>query len=99
MRSNRPLNHLAAAFEHTACIGNTPLLHVAVLEPLVIVAAHARWSSCLLAEAIAQRDSSFVGLDLVIPHAESKEDVRSHVLRMAGFGRNLRVNARGPQTE
>src|SRR5437870_11317064 len=60
MRSNRPLNHLAAAFEHTACIGNTPLLHVAILEPLVVVAAPARWSSCFLAEAVANRDGGFV---------------------------------------
>src|SRR2546425_7821401 len=97
MRGNRPLNRLAAAFEHAACIGDTPLLQVAILEPLVIVTAPARWSSCFLAEAVAHRDSSFVGLDFVIPHAESKKDVRSHVLRMAGFRRNLRIDARGPQ--
>src|SRR5437016_2279096 len=99
MRGNRPLNRLAAAFEHTARIGDTSLLHVAIFKPLVVVAAPARWSSCFLAEAVAQRDSSLVGLDLVIPHAESKKDVRSHVLRMIGFGRNLRVDARGPQAE
>src|SRR5437773_4840118 len=99
MWSNRPLNHLAAAFEHTACIGNTPLLHVAILEPLVVVAAPARWSSCFLAEAVANRDGDFVGLDLVIPHAERKKDVRRHVLRMTGFGRNLRIDARRPQTK
>src|SRR5205807_7767861 len=87
------------AFEHTARIGDTSLLHVAIFKPLVGVAARARWSSCFLAEAVAQRDSSFVGLDLVIPHAESKKDVRSHVLRVTRFGRNLRIDARGPQAE
>src|SRR5947208_1319153 len=99
MRSNHPLNHLAAAFEHAARIGNPSLLHVTILEPLVVVAAPARWSSCFLSEAVAQRDGGFVGLDLVIPHAEGQEDVRSHVLRVTGFGRNLRINARGPQTK
>ena len=69
MRRNRPLNHLAAAFEHPARIGDTSLLHVAIFKPLVVVAAPARWSYCFLAEAVAQRDSSFVGLDLVISHA------------------------------
>src|SRR5437667_9816063 len=99
MRGNRPLNRLAAAFEHAACIGNTPLLHVAILKPLVVVAAPARWSSCFLAEAVAHRDSGLVGLDLVIPHAERKKDVRRHMLRMTGFGRTLRIDARGPTTK
>src|SRR5256885_14500686 len=99
MRSNRPLNHPAAAFEHTACIGNTPLLHVAILEPLVVVAAPARWSSCFLAEAVANRDGGFVGLDLVIPHSERKKSVGRHVLRMTGFGRNLCIDGWGPQAK
>src|SRR6266545_3130194 len=53
----------------------------------------------LLAQAVDHSDSGFVGFDLVIPHAEGKEDVRSHVLRMTGCGRNLRIDARGTQTE
>src|SRR2546430_15799123 len=99
MRRNRSLNRLAAAVEHAACIGNTPLLHVTILKPLVVVAAHARWSSRFLSEAVAHRDRGFVGLDLVIPHAERKEDMRSHVLSMSCFGRNLGIDACRPQTK
>ena len=90
---------LAAAFEHAARIRNPALLQIAILQPLVVVSAHGRRSSCFLASLVHHRHRRLVGLDFIFPHAKGQENVRGHVLRMTGIGRNLRIDARGAQSE
>src|SRR6202008_1684643 len=88
-----------AGGEQAASVRNTAKLHVAIFQPIRVMAASARRAACVGTLAIDYGDCGFVGFHDVFPHAQSQENMRSHVLRVASFGGKLRVDACGAQAE
>src|SRR4029077_14625029 len=63
------------------------------------MAARARGLAVSRALAIDDRNGYFVGFDDIVPHPHGEKDVRGHVLRVAGFGGNGGIDARGAEAE
>ena len=74
-------------------------MQVAIFQPIRIVAAGARRTSGSGALAIDDGDRGFVGLDDVIPHSQGEKNMRGHVLGVARFRCELRVDACGTEAE
>ena len=73
-------------------LGEASLLQVDVLEPFQAVVVRLR-------PLLRQRVRRFVRARGVVPHAELQEDVRRHVQRVRRVGGDLRVAARGAQSQ
>ena len=65
------------------------LLVIGVLQPDDVVSAVQDWPSGGASLVVYDSHGLEVGVDDCVPHAESHEDVRAHVLRVTGVGSDL----------
>lgn len=65
------------------------LLVIGILQPNDVVAAVQDWPTCRASLVVYDSHGIEVGVDDIVPHTEGHEDVRAHVLRVAGIGSDL----------
>ena len=90
---------VAAGVESLARVVEMPPLQVGVMKPERIVAAgdgRLRARGALFVDDV---DGAAIGVDHVVPHAHGDENVRRHVQRVTGAGRDepYRRAARNPR--
>ena len=87
---HRGFDRLLAGLQHAVGVAETALLVIGVFQPLRVMIAFAQRAALGLGLGVDDVHRHFVGFRHVVPHAKCHEDVRGHVLCMAGIRGNLR---------
>ena len=99
----RPRQFLArlrqATLDDAVRLTHPPALQLGVDQPLVVVAAEGRPHVARRPLGVDHRHGPLVDPHRIVPLAQRQEDVAGHVQGVAGVGRNVGVEPRGPHAQ